>query len=424
MGYIVERGGRFTAYYRHDSKRLSAGTHSTKEKALASLSRAEENAPEGASRASMTLTAYFDLWLPTSDILPITRKGYESVMRRHILPLLGSKKVAQITRRSVRMALDTLKAQGVGNATLAQCKASLGSLYKPLVEAEEVASNPTHGIRIKKNQEDLRNVLDPSEFRSVLAYLPTDGARLFARFLITSGTRFGEASEIRVKDFNFKTNEVYIQRRVSDLGKKRNNGKRFLVVEATKSGHKRIVVMSGALITEVKQYIKVNALEKESLLFPKFLIEPSVTVEVMSRETKPSRPFVLGGKTFSHGTLYAYTNGGCKCEQCRSAVREYRRDYRAKRYIKQSASNDSGHLPRDIWRNIWNRAIDKSDIGWYPRTHDLRHANATSLLKNGVDIHEVKERLGHQSIKTTERYLHRLRHQRSKAGETVNDFLE
>jgi len=62
-------------------------------------------------------------------------------------------------------------------------------------------------------------------------------------------------------------------------------------------------------------------------------------------------------------------------------------------------------------------------MGWYPRTHDLRHANATQLLKNGVDVHEVKERLGHQSIKTTERYLHRVRHQKSKASEVVNDFL-
>jgi site-specific recombinase XerD len=45
-------------------------------------------------------------------------------------------------------------------------------------------------------------------------------------------------------------------------------------------------------------------------------------------------------------------------------------------------------------------------------------------LKGGVDVHEVKERLGHQSITTTERYLHRIRHQQSKAAEVVNDFLE
>jgi len=104
-------------------------------------------------------------------------------------------------------------------------------------------------------------------------------------------------------------------------------------------------------------------------------------------------------------------------------VRKHRQ--KAKPYQKQQRFIDkTSHLPRDVWRTIWNKAIAKSAIGWSPRTHDLRHANATQLLKGGVDVHEVKERLGHQSIKTTERYIHRLRHNQSKAGELANDFLE
>ena len=69
------------------------------------------------------------------------------------------------------------------------------------------------------------------------------------------------------------------------------------------------------------------------------------------------------------------------------------------------------------------RAIAEAGLSWIPRTHDLRHANATMLLKNGVDVHEVKERLGHSSIQTTERYLHRVQHLKSKAAEAVSEFL-
>jgi site-specific recombinase XerD len=94
-------------------------------------------------------------------------------------------------------------------------------------------------------------------------------------------------------------------------------------------------------------------------------------------------------------------------------------EQKQKRFI-----DNKSHMPRDVWRTTWNKAIAKSAIGWLPRTHDLRHANATQLLKNGVDVHEVKERLGHQSIKTTERYLHRLRSHQSKASESANDYLE
>jgi site-specific recombinase XerD len=39
---------------------------------------------------------------------------------------------------------------------------------------------------------------------------------------------------------------------------------------------------------------------------------------------------------------------------------------------------------------------------------DLRHAHASWLLASGADIQIVKERLGHTSIATTERYLHTL----------------
>ena len=40
--------------------------------------------------------------------------------------------------------------------------------------------------------------------------------------------------------------------------------------------------------------------------------------------------------------------------------------------------------------------------------HDLRHAHASWLLAGGADIQTVKERLGHGSLRTTEKYLHTL----------------
>ncbi|ETK32772.1 tyrosine-type recombinase/integrase [Microbispora sp. ATCC PTA-5024] len=40
--------------------------------------------------------------------------------------------------------------------------------------------------------------------------------------------------------------------------------------------------------------------------------------------------------------------------------------------------------------------------------HGLRHAHASWLLAGGADLQVVKERLGHASISTTEKYLHTL----------------
>ena len=53
------------------------------------------------------------------------------------------------------------------------------------------------------------------------------------------------------------------------------------------------------------------------------------------------------------------------------------------------------------------------------RVHDLRHAHASWLLAGGADIQTVKERLGHGSLRTTEKYLHTL----PDADDTALDAL-
>jgi integrase len=67
-----------------------------------------------------------------------------------------------------------------------------------------------------------------------------------------------------------------------------------------------------------------------------------------------------------------------------------------------------GHIPRGWFRNqIWRPALAEAGVT-VVRPHDLRHAHASWLLAGGADLQAVKERLGHASIATTEKYLHTL----------------
>jgi hypothetical protein len=49
-----------------------------------------------------------------------------------------------------------------------------------------------------------------------------------------------------------------------------------------------------------------------------------------------------------------------------------------------------------------------AELDFPVRVHELRHAHVSWLLAGGGDIHVVKERLVHGSLRTTEKYRHTL----------------
>ncbi|MFC5601630.1 tyrosine-type recombinase/integrase [Deinococcus cellulosilyticus] len=59
------------------------------------------------------------------------------------------------------------------------------------------------------------------------------------------------------------------------------------------------------------------------------------------------------------------------------------------------------------------------------RLHDLRHTSASLLVRQGIPIKVVAERLGHQDASLTLRiYTHVYEEQRKEAALTLNDLLK
>ena len=437
MGYSKKRNGkdgkpRYTAVYLDlRGRERSAGTFGNKKESDKAWQAAETRQSEGRAgspiRGRIRFRSYVtETWLPHHVMEASTRESYTYSLGKHLMPFFGEMRMIDIMPATVREWVTHMSELGVSPATIRHVKAVLSAIFTTALNDHVVLVHATRGVKTPPVPSPTRRIITPEQFDAIYMALPNADMQLLVETKIETGMRWGELTEIRVKDLDLTTRILTISRAVVEVNPKFHpEGKRFLVKPYPKDKEWRRFKLSRQIADKIEVHILALGLGPDDLIFAD---RQDILVPPISAKPDPSQ---LGrtepnekGRTYGHGTLSAYSAGKCRCDHCRAAYATYRAERRQAGQDKPRQPRrreTDGHISNDWFRNqVWNKTVASVGLEFRVRPHDLRHAHASWLLAGGADIQVVKERLGHDSIATTEKYLHTL----PDADETALTALE
>ncbi|GAA1287797.1 hypothetical protein Psi02_70270 [Planotetraspora silvatica] len=421
---------RYIALYRDlRGEQRSAGTYGSKREADKAWQKAEAKLDEGRAanpaRGKQTFRRYVEEeWLPHHVMEATTREGYTYSIYAHIMDRFGPMRMAEILPSDVRAWVKEQQNRRLSPATIKLNKAILSGIFTTALNDQVTALHPCKGVKTPTMPKKPLRIVSPEEFDRLYVALPTEQTRLLAETAIESGMRWGELIELRVKDLELLSRIVTVSRTVVEINTTHHpEGKRFLIKEYPKDKEYRRFRLSPQIVAKLKAYIEETKLERDDLLFVYRREEPAAQRRAQPTEhlgvTEPN----AAGRRYRHGTLSAYTAGKCRCQHCKNAYATYRAERRSSGKDNPRPPrrwDTDGHIPRRWFRDqVWRPALAASGLEFKVKMHDLRHAHASWLLAGGADLQVVKERLGHGSISTTEKYLHTL----PDADDTALDAL-
>jgi integrase len=242
-----------------------------------------------AAPSDMTLAKYVEEWLEENVKPTKALKTYEQrkwVLETHVIPTLGKKKLDAVTRRDVQTLIATLAKQPVkprskpdkkqpipdyegkpgpkptkkveepkpetpprllGRRTLEVVVAVLHALYAEAIRNSLAGSNPAADIPLPSIQQKTPEFLTPEEVTALVGKLTNSPIRQLVLFMLSTGTRIGEATGVRWQDIDLTKGFVRI------TGQLQRIDGELQYRPVTKSNRDRTLTLSPWLNTELQQ---------------------------------------------------------------------------------------------------------------------------------------------------------------------------
>lgn len=209
---------------------------------------------------ALTLNEYADQWIEQRNVKPGTRIEYKRIKTRLIADTLGKLALKTISPDMVRAWYATL---GTGTPTRnSHAYSLLHSIMATAVGDQLIPANPCHIARAMSPQRKREpNILTVNEVAAVADAIEPPRLRCFVLLAAWCGLRWGEAIELRRKDFDETCQILLVARAVTHRS--------GCLISTPKSGKPRAVVVPphirADLLHHFDAYVGNNA---DALVFP------------------------------------------------------------------------------------------------------------------------------------------------------------
>src|SRR5215813_7661953 len=354
MACVKKRRGKWVVDYRDSQGRRHWETKDDKRAAQDRLSEILKGKDLDIAD-NRTFEEYGNWWLENcakGQVKASTYDEYESVLRKHVYPLLGSTPFVEVRRPMIRELIAAKKAEGYEQSTIRNIMAPVRGMFFQAIEDGITEKNPASRIgKLNKHAKDKpKKKINPLTREEVQTLLKTAiSEKKYSHWYplllcaCRTGIRMGELIALKGIDIDFKGGFVHVQRNLS-------RGK----ISVTKNGKDRRVDKSRQLIACLDELLskrRADALREEM--------------------KKPAE----------------------ERKDAATVINEVMEDWLFQTPV--GTQIDPSNLRKIFHRLLVNAGMRRI------RFHDLRHTFASLLLQNSEGLAYVKEQMGHSSIQVT-----------------------
>jgi integrase len=306
-------------------------------KLMASLAKGE---PVASGRD--TVSEYLDEWLAAValNISPRTVSNYLSMMRDHVRPIIGNKRLTRLEPGDVERIYTVMADKGLSGNTRLHVHRALSKAFKDAVRKRKLTHNVCDLVDAPRVAKFAPHEITADEANRLLIEADASRFGVLIRLLTFTGLRLGEALGLRWQDI--------------DLGSEMLHVRQTRKLRSKKKGDTADADLYGTPKTE-RSKRSVN-------------LAPELVEALREHRRQQQEHYIANGLRPDHDIVFADPTG--------------------KAYGHDQVFHD------------WKLARKRGEVP-SARIHDLRHFAATTMIAAGIPITDVSAMLGHSQASTT-----------------------